>query len=189
MIDVAITHIANQLNQYLRRSFRLNEDVVAVSNILEQDGTPAPNTGNKLLVFLINLEKDPDAHRLNSGPGPAERGVIRNPPVCLNLYLVFAGNFQGGNYPEALKLLSQTVSFFQRRPVFDHNSTPELDPRIDRMVLEVENLNLRDLSTLWGAITGRYLPSVIYKVRMVAVDSEDIQALVPVINRVEPRLA
>ena len=51
MIDAAISHIAGQLNQYLKRSFDLNEDIVVVSNILEQDGSVASNVANKLVMF------------------------------------------------------------------------------------------------------------------------------------------
>ena len=39
MIYAAVSHISSQLNQFLKRSFDLVEDVVVMSNILEQDGT------------------------------------------------------------------------------------------------------------------------------------------------------
>ena len=179
MIDLAIQHIAGHLNQFLRRSFDLQEDVVAVSNLLEQDGSLAGNLGNKLVVFLINVEKDPESSHRNDSAMDLKRSVVSYPPLYLNLYLAFAGNFTGNNYPEALKFLSHTIGFFQRRPIFDHTVTPDLDDRIEKLVMEIENLNLRDLSTLWGAISGRYLPSIIYKVRGVILDSGDIVEQVP----------
>jgi len=55
MIDSAISLITSQLNQYLRRTFDLTEDIVAVSNILEQDGTVPPHVDNKLVAFLVNI--------------------------------------------------------------------------------------------------------------------------------------
>ena len=54
MIYAAVSHIASQLNQFLRRSFDLTEDMVVLSNILEQDGTVAPDVNNKLVVFVVN---------------------------------------------------------------------------------------------------------------------------------------
>ena len=63
MIDSAISLITSQLNQYLRRTFDLTEDIVAVSNILEQDGTVPPHVDNKLVAFLVNIEKDQFPHR------------------------------------------------------------------------------------------------------------------------------
>ena len=149
MIDAAINHIASQLNQYLKRTFDLTEDIVVISNILEQDGSVATNVDNKLVIFLINVEKDTVPFRSqNNETTGLERSVLSYPPIYLNLYLMVAGHFNGKNYSEALKFLSNSISFFQRRPVFDHENSPDLDSRIDRLVLDIENLNIKDLSTL-----------------------------------------
>lgn len=183
MIDSAVTLLAGQLNQYLQRSFDLGEDIVAVSNLLDQDGSVAPQVDNKLVMFLINIEKDatPAAQTPNRNPG-AERTVASTPPLYLNLYLMVAGCFGASNYAEALKFLSHTISFFQRRPVFDQHNTPDLDPRIEKLVLDVQNLDLDDLSNLWGVLSGRYLPSILYKVRMIAFDARDAVGQTPTIR-------
>jgi hypothetical protein len=185
MIDAAINHIAGQLNQYLKRTFDLNEDVVVISNILEQDGTVASNVENKLVMFLINVEKDTVPFRpQNHATIGLDRSVVSYPPIYLNLYLMVAAHFNGNNYPEALKFLSNTISFFQRRPVLDHENTPDMDSRIEKLTVDIENLNIKDISTLWSAITGKYLPSVIYKVRMVTFDSGDIRLRDPLIEKI-----
>lgn len=175
MIHAAVSHIANQLNQFLKRSFDLNEDVVVLSNIMEQDGTLAPNINNKLVVFLVNVEKETASSR-PSNLGSFDRSASSYPPVFLNLYVMVAGNFGCSNYAEALKFLSNTISFFQRQPVFDHQVTPELDKRIDKLALDIENLNIQDLSSLWGILSGKYQPSILYKVRMVSFDAGDIRS-------------
>ena len=186
MIDAAISHISGQLNQFLKRSFDLNEDIVVVSNILEQDGNVAANVDNKLAMFLINVEKETVPYRFKNNVATGlDRSVVSYPPIYLNLYLMIAGHFNGNNYPEALKFLSNTISFFQRHPVFDHENSPDLDSRIEKLILDIENLNIKDLSTLWSAITGKYLPSIIYKVRMVAFDSDDIRLRAPLIEEVQ----
>jgi hypothetical protein len=183
MIDTAISHIANQLNQHLRASYDLAEDIVVVSNITEQDGTVGSHADNKLLLFLVNIEKDATAHSQSGGPtGRSDRANLGFPPVFLNLYLMFAGNFGGSNYMEALKFISNTISFFQRRPVFDHQVTPDLDPQIEKLTMQIENLDVRDLSNLWGVLSGKYLPSVLYKVRIIAYDSADVRTQVPTVR-------
>ncbi len=174
MIYAAVSHIANQLNQFLKRSFELNEDVVVISNILEQDGTLAPNINNKLVVFLVNVEKETSSSR-QANSGNFETSAATFPPVFLNLYVMIAANFNCSNYAEALKFLSNAVSYFQRQPWFDHQVTPDLDKRINKLTLEIENLNIQDLSSLWGILSGKYQPSIIYKVRMVSFDSGDIR--------------
>jgi len=183
MIDSAVSHIASQLNQYLRRSFDLTEDVVVISNILEQDGNVVPNIDNKLVVFLVNIEKDTVVHRQPDGNMvDGDRSVTSYPPIYLNLYLMFAGNFSSNNYLESLKFVSNTISFFQRRPVFDHQNTPDLDSRIDKLVMDIENVNITDLSNLWSVLSGRYLPSILYKVRLVALDSGDVITRAPTLK-------
>jgi hypothetical protein len=175
MIHAAVSHIASQLNQFLRRSFDLGEDVVVLSSVMEQDGTLSPNTSNKLVVFLVNVEKDTVSLNQASMGGRGGFSVASFPPVSLILYVMVAANFSGNNYPEALKFLSNAVSFFQRQPLFDHQTTPELDKRISKLALDIENLNLQDLSSLWGVLSGKYLPSILYKVRMVSFDAGDVR--------------
>lgn len=172
MIDAAVSHIARELNHYLKRTFSLTEDVVVVSSILEQDGTVATHANNKIVVSLVNITRDTTPFRqkglLNSG---ADRSVVSSQPVFLNLHLMFAACFSGSNYQQGLRFLSNTIAFFQGRPVFDHHGSPEMNRQIDRLIMDIENLDINELSSLWSIISGKYLPSVLYKVRMVTVDS------------------
>lgn len=189
MIDAAITHIAGELNQYLKRSFDLTEDLVVISNILEQDGSVATHVNNKIVVSLVNIEKDSVPYR-HKGPvnAGANRFTVSSPPVFFNLYLLFASCFVGSNYREGLKFISNTIGFFQSQPVFDRHNTPGLDRGIDKLILDVENLNMHDLSGLWGMLSGRYLPSIMYKVRMVTYDSAVVGSQVPVLSHPEPNV-
>jgi hypothetical protein len=185
MIAAAVGIVAQQLNQHFRRTFDLNEDVVIASNILEQDGNVAQGVNNKLLLFLINIEKESVANRQGAAAGgPFDRITVGSSPVFLNLYLMMAANF--ADYAESLKFISRAIAFFQRTPVLDHQNTPDLDQRIGRLALDIENLSIHDLSTLWGVLSGRYLPSILYKVRMVVVDGEDVRGLVPRVVQPEP---
>jgi hypothetical protein len=185
MIDTAINHLAATLNQALKRVFSVGEDLVVASCLHEQDGSVATHAANKLAVFLVNIERDTlpqSAPRVTSGP----RVGLQPAPVCLNLMVMFAAHFGGSHYGEALKLIASTIAFFQSRPVLDHHNTPDLDPRIDRLALDIENLSLGDLGNVWGLLGGKYVPSVLYRVRMVSIDAGQVFAEVPRI--VQPEL-
>jgi len=184
VIAAAITGIAAQLNQSLRRTFKIGEDLVVVSNLTEPDGNLASPVSNKLALFLVNIEKDTLPYRPSalSHAGMGRAGMSQA-PVHLNLMLMFAATFSGTNYPEALKFISHTISFFQSRPVFDHQNTPELDQRIDKLMLEIENLSISDLSNLWGILSGKYMPSVLYRMRMVAIDSGQLSGQAPYVSQ------
>ena len=135
MIDVAISHVAAQLNQSLRSRFGVAEDLVAISSLLEQDGSVVPEVSNKVVAFLVNVERETLPYRVGGHSGGPGRSVVTNAPVYLNLLVMFAANFGGRNYAEALKFLSGTIGFFQARPAFDPQSSPGLDPRIDKLTL------------------------------------------------------
>lgn len=186
MIDAAIGQIAHQLNIAMRRSFRVADDLVVVSNLLEQDGSVATNASNKLAVFLVNIEREtlpfPPARGARPATPGGRLGVVKA-PVHLNLSVMFAANFACSNYAEALKLISTAIAFFQSRPVLDHENTPDLDPRIDRLVLDIENLSLSDLSNLWGILSGKYLPSIVYRVRLVTIDANQLDSQVAPVSQ------
>lgn len=170
MIDLALSAIAGQLNQALRRAFAVSEDLVVLGNILEQDGHLATVATDKVVVSLVNIERDTTPYQMQAAPGGPQRTPQQAAPVYLTLSVLFAANFASHNYAEALKFISGTIGFFQGRPVMTPANTPELDSRIERLILDLANLSLSDLAHLWGVLSGRYLPSVMYRVRMVAVD-------------------
>lgn len=189
MIDAAINHIANSVNQQLMRSFGLNEDVVVVANLLEQDGSVATHVNNKIVLSLVNIEKETAAvvqHRASSSS--TMRSIVSNPPLHFNLYLMFASYFSGNNYQEGLKFISQTISFFQGQSVFDQQNSPDLDRNINKLVMDIHNLSITDLSNLWGVLSGRYLPSVLYKLRMVTVDRNAVRDVTTLISKPDPKL-
>ncbi|HEY0921266.1 DUF4255 domain-containing protein [Rheinheimera pacifica] len=175
MIAKTLSQLAAQLNRFLRHSFTLEEDIVLVSNLNEADGTVLTQVNNKLALFLVGVEKEA-ASRVKTTL--LDTGYVRSansaPPLHLNLYVMLAANFNGTNYSDALTLLSASISFFQRNPLFTHQNLPDLDPAIERLALDMENLNIQDASNLWGMLSGKYLPSVLYKVRMISFDGADI---------------
>jgi len=174
LIDAALNQLATQLNQYCRNRFSLSEDVCVVSNLVDAAGGAVPLVENKLVLFLGGVERDTVAHRAVSHAGASlDRLAVRD-PVFLNLLVVCAANFSGKAYASALRFLSSAIAFFQGKPVFDHANTPELDAGIERLILNIENLNITDTQNLWSLNGGHYLPSVIYRVSMLTLDSTTV---------------
>lgn len=172
VIDSALGHLAMQLNQHLRRRLVLAEDMVVVSNLQEPGGGVVTSASNKLVLFISGIERDTAAHRAG-GAGSEQRTQLRGvEPLFLNLLVICAATFSGQGYPEALRFLSDAIAYFQARPVFDHQSSPGLDPRIDRLVLNIENLSNSEMHSLWSIHGGRYLPSVLYRVRLVCLGDD-----------------
>ncbi|MEX8520955.1 MAG: DUF4255 domain-containing protein [Leptothrix sp. (in: b-proteobacteria)] len=174
MIDAALGLLAEELNAHLRRTFSLAEDVVVLSNLQDQDGSPVSTPNRKVVLFLAGIECETAAHRTPEWSAGGASHVTEPAPVYLNLMLMCAANFSGVHYPEALKCLSSTIKFFEGKPVFDRSNSPDMADGLDRLTLTIENLSRSEMHSLWGIHSGRYLPSVLYRVRMVTLDSQHV---------------
>ena len=171
MIYFAVTHIAKSLNQHLKKHYNLDEDIVVVSDLTDIDGSTPTNMNNKVVISLVNIEKD---YSFKNQPlfNPGFFSGISHTSLSLNLNIVVVACFSSSNYMESLKYLSATTHYFQSTPVFDHHNSPDLNAGIEKLILDIENLKLHELSSLWGILGGKYLPSIFYKVRAITVDSK-----------------
>jgi hypothetical protein len=96
---------------------------------------------------------------------------------------MFAANFQ--KYDVALKYLSLVLTYFQSHPAFTTDNQPALDPRIGKLTVELQSLTYEQLNQIWAFIGGKLLPSIVYKVRMVALQDETPKAVQPPITQIK----
>lgn len=135
---------------------------------------------NAISALLVNLEEDTsvrpdDPYRRTLADGTQVRVV---PPLRLNLYVLFAARFR--QYDQGLGLLTAVIGYFQRNRVLDHRNTPALNRAIDKLVLELVTLPFSEVNEVWSALRTTYLPSVLYRVRLVAVEDQEAAALATV---------
>ncbi|MFT6777221.1 MAG: hypothetical protein ACJAV1_001138 [Paraglaciecola sp.] len=187
MLLSSIKYITDRLNAHFKNIFELNEDIVVVSNLMENDGSAVPSTNNKVVVFLANMEKDTMPKQRVNHVG-SNRVAVTNAPIYLNLSIVIAANFTGANYLEALKFISTAITFFQQQPVFNHENSPDLPPNIEKLILEIENIPRQDLSSMWSMFGAKYIPSIVYRVRMVTINSNAVLAQHSIVNQPQPQL-
>ena len=140
MIDKVLSLILDELNVFLSARFAGSEVRAVLSDSVKRRQTAAANR-KQLVLSLVKIE--------------------REAALNLNIYLRVAANF-GANYVESLQFLSAALEFFQERPVFTA-------PGIDRLNVQMLNLTIQDLHSLWSISGSNYLPSVLYKVRMVTI--------------------
>ena len=107
-----------------------------------------------------------------------------NPPVNLNLYVIFSANFKQ-NYEDALRYLSAVISYFQKKRIFTAEDSPGLPKGTGSISFELVDLDLRELSNLWGALGAKYLPSAVYRIRTISIQEEHIEEIIPVIEKEE----
>lgn len=142
-----------------------------LGNIGEILAGSAHGDDTNIVISLINIEEN----RISRDPQNYARSgfdiKLKNPAVHLYLTLLFTSVRHEGGYGKALEMVQNTIGFFQKKYAFDHTNTPALDPGIEKLVLEMVSLNMEQLHQLWSMLGGKYHPSVVYRMRMVTIDS------------------
>jgi hypothetical protein len=160
MIDKTLHFIVDELNTYLDARFPTAEKAVVLSSLTMPDGALPPNVDNKIVVSLVNLERETARPYIGAPKsGAASAG--------LNVYFVVSACF-GNNYSAALMLLSGALAFFETKPVFTSASSPALPLGLERLSVEQVNLDFQELHNLWGALGVKYLPSAVFKAHILA---------------------
>jgi Pvc16 N-terminal domain len=91
----------------------------------------------------------------------------------------------GSNYAEALKLLSAVLGYFQGKPMFNAQSASTFPKGLERLTMEVVNLDVQGVNNLWGNLGVKYQPSVLYKARMFTVQEAWVVEQVPPISGID----
>lgn len=131
------------------------------------------NNAQGLAITLVNLEEEKTLRNEPSTERIAGALRRREPPVSLNLYLLFAFEFQ--SYETSLAHLSGLIGLFQSQRWFDRSRETAGNPfpdGLDRLVFEMHNMNFEALNNLWGVLGGAYYPSVVYRVRLVRIQTD-----------------
>lgn len=141
-----------------------------IGEIIALDTGIPPNSEPGIIITLVNIEED----RISRNPINYQRSGmdihLKNPAINLNLTLLFTA-FPKLSYENALKSLQSVIEFFQKQHVFDHTNSMDLDSGIEKLIIEMISINIEQLNNLWSVMGGRYHPSVLYKMRMVTIDS------------------
>ena len=181
MIYDALLCITEEINEYFSAKLKINEDKVLLSGIINQDGSIAASGENKILLTLINIERE-NIGKSNAVREGVKSGVHAPPAMNINLYVLFSAYFGGSNYPEALRFLSFIISYLQNKNVFTKSNTPKMGDNIEKLIFEMENLSTERLNNVWATLGAKYMPSVYYKVRMLVFDDSVIREFRPVIS-------
>lgn len=173
MIAVSLEYIRKVLDQSLMTNLGVEASLVVLNNLVDMNGNPPQKNQNKLVVTLVNLEYE-NNKQFYGGQRQDVRQISRiNPAVCFNLDILISANFD--EYSEALKCLTATIGFFQENLSFTRANYPTLPQGISTLQFEIENSPSGKTHNLWTALGAKYLPSIIYKIRHVSVQSGQIK--------------
>jgi hypothetical protein len=66
--------------------------------------------------------------------------------------------------------------------VFDSSNTPSLTNNIDKLYVEIANVNIDQINMLWSNIGTNYVPSISYKIKHIKYDGNVINEIIPKIG-------
>lgn len=181
MINKALSFIEDQTNLYLQG---IDPTVTVKQAILGNIAKIAENGDDAgIVITLVNIEQD----RISSNPDGVYRvgGEVKkgNPKVLINLYLLFSVHLK--NYATSLNMISNVIQCFQSNHYFPRSEFPSLDENIERLKLELYTMNFEQVNHLWSTLGGKYLPSVLYKLQMIAIADNDNQSEAGLITEIQ----
>lgn len=182
MMVEAIALLKKQLNDYVTQVDGNGPGAplqIVLGNVAQLDRQDvATELDNHLVLSLVNLEEERTLKNgravANAGPGDV---VYRNPPIHLNLYLLFAANYR--NYETALKRLAQVLTFFQGKSKFTLANSPGSLPQQSAitefsLAMDLVSLTFEQVNHLWGFLGAKEVPFVLYRGRLISISDQRV---------------
>lgn len=176
MLKESFQFLADELNKYFILKQVVSSDTprVVLGNVARAYDAETPTGAdpviNRAILSLVNIEEDRVSKQQENYVKTDISVKYKNPPLFLNLYMLVSVN--RNNYAQSLTWLSHILQFFQFQNVFTRISHPSLDSRILKLIVELYSLNFEQVNHLWSTLGGKYLPSVMYKIRQVSLDED-----------------
>lgn len=200
MIDTTIQLLREEFVEYLRvNGYAHPETMVIIENIALLDSNNTTNLDNSIVFTVVNIEEEStlkNTPALKKDAGGAAR--YENPPVYLNLYLLVSccsKSITGDSeYIDTLARLSHVIRFFQGKNSFTAYDPAKISSKYDditdfKIKPELYTLTFEQINHLWGVLGGKQMPSVMYKLRLVAISGRKRLRDVPLVEEVDANLS
>jgi len=164
MIDLLLEQIETQINGYLRLRGVPSIYKCALGDISVHDKNVEAGSEDEIMEsIIISMASVEEEQALKNNYPLRQSGstfLKEKSAIYINVYILFAAKY--ASYDTALKAISNIIYFFQthRRISF------AADEQAQEAVLNLHNIGFENLNNLWTVLGGRYLPSVMYKARL-----------------------
>ncbi|MFC5044848.1 DUF4255 domain-containing protein [Aquimarina hainanensis] len=192
MIFEVLQIIREEVNNFFNAT--IEEEPVFLDNIafIDTDVSESSETNN-IVLTLLHLEEEATLKNVRNYRIEGTKVAYKNNKVYLNLYILFAANRTG--YKESLKSISKIVAFFQSKRVFTQANT-SFDRALEGMdkiknfkfLIELYTPSFEEMNFIWGTLGGKQYPSVIYKVSVLEIERDILQAEGSVITEINGSL-
>ena len=174
MIQNALNFLKEELNAYLSKTFNISDEIVFITNINKSDVKLSSEFINAVSLMHINIheEKAIQSPKIIQNTDDSTVGTI-NPQLNLNLTVLVVTNFE--KYTESLKYLDAILLFFQSKNYFSKEDSSFFPTgNLQSLRINLETLSMEEQFQMWGMLGISYVPYLIYKLRMLAVQDNRI---------------
>ncbi len=185
MVYDVLNALCEELNAHLKYQLNTPEDILVFSNLMDIAGGKALQTENQIHLQLIRIEEDRTMNRAGGYRGLASESG----PRLFHAHVLFAANFSGKQYPDGVKYINSILNYFVSNPTLNSSNISDLPSQIDSLSVELNNLEERELSNLWGTVGSKLLPHLYYKISLIPVfRSAGFERTTPAISGIAPNL-
>lgn len=188
MISSALQFVRDTMDQFLKNKFGLDESRVVLNNLIESNGSVPATNQNKITISLINIEKETNRafYIRNKKTNEGDFKEI-NPDERYNLDLLISSNFD--DYAETLRFLNGAMLFFQVNNRLEASSFSTIPAGITRLDFDVEKINYVQMQGLWTSMGAKYVPSIIYKMRLISIQGDEAEGFPIAASQISNRIA
>ncbi len=171
LLKKSLTLLKTKVDEYIdTTNSGGSADWVEIANIAAlNDGDEFLESSFPIILSIVNIEEDitarnPNLYRRTSDntlekfPNPAQHLVVSI------LFTAYTKEQTQEKYIEGINKLEGVIGCFQKDHVFTFDDTT--------LILDLESLKISELNQLWAMLGNKYMPSVLYRMRMVTIQNE-----------------
>lgn len=189
MIDETLNFLRRNLNKAILRSSPSDvaEDLFVFVKSDETDKLSFTN--NSVSMALVRIEEEKILRQADPYVRKTENGdyVSAAPEIKLYLWVLLAARFSD-DYSRALKYISDVIVYFQNNRVFNSENSPDMNAGTPKLIMELVAPSFEEQHKIWGVLQSPYLPSVLYKVTLLAFQGES-GAAIPEVSGVQREIS
>lgn len=194
-------------------SKKISAEISAVNNgvvvSIELTNVATLNDGDEFLLnkssmilSIVNIEEDKtlknqSLYKEYSGNGNSIEKYKR-PTQNLILSLLFTSyNKNQDSYPDGLEKLEYIIKCLQHNNVYYYDNTNFFEQTevsenqaksMNKIILDLVSLKLDQLNQMWSYLGSKYMPSVLYSMRLIRVQNENNLPTDPIIDKAKVQL-
>lgn len=166
-----LKYIEGEINHSVGPSAEKFAQLGNISQLENASGASNADLRGKVILTIVNIEEEKtlknSPHYIRDG----EAILKRNPTLFLNLFVLVS--CATDDYETALDKLSHVISFFQGKHLFTAENADADFPEeyVEKIIMDMFSMNFEQVNHLWGVLGGKYVPSMLYKLRLVPIQN------------------